>query len=196
MKPLVHIFTRLLLCCAALTLLTQCAGYKVGPIKPQRLADVNTIAVPTVKNMTLEPRSSVLVTNEIIKKFQNDGTYKIATTDKADAILKGSIREVRRRQLRGARFNNIRTRELEVSVVIEYTLENTKTNVVLAQGSARGSSYLFLDPNHSLSVHQAVNAAAAEAANDLVSRLTESIPGQSGFGGSGRDLTSSGSRSY
>jgi hypothetical protein len=196
MKPIIHVIKSLSLSLSAIFCLTQCAGYKVGPIKPERLGDVNTIAVPILKNMTLEPRSSVLVTNEIIKKFQNDGTYKIATTQKADAILKGSIREVRRRQLRGARFNNIRTRELEVSVVIDYTLENTKTNVVMAQGSARGSSYLFLDPNHTLSVHQAVNAAAADAASDLVARLTESIPGQTGFGGGGRDLTSSGSRSY
>ena len=111
-------------------LFTGCAGYTFGPIKPARLANVKSIAVPTFKNMTLEPRSSVLVTNEVIKRIQRE---------------------------------------------------------VLADGRARGSSNIFLDENFQLTERQSLNEAASEAARDLVTRLSEGIPGQTGVA-TGRDI--------
>ncbi len=59
--------------------LTSCLGYHVGPIKPYYLRDVQTIAVPTFKNETLIPRIEALVTDTVIKQFQQDGTYRIGT---------------------------------------------------------------------------------------------------------------------
>jgi len=172
---------------APVLLLTGCAGYSVGPIKPARLASVNSIAVPTFKNMTLEPRSSVLVTNEVVKRLQSDGSYTIASTTSADAVLKGTLAEIRRRPLRSARFNTLRTREMEFEIYIDFTLEDARTREVLADGRARGSSNIFLDENFQLTERQALNEAAAEAARDLVTRLSEGIPGQTGVA-SGRDI--------
>ncbi|MGI8604993.1 MAG: LPS assembly lipoprotein LptE [Verrucomicrobiales bacterium] len=181
-----------LLLCAATIMVCGCAGYHLGPIKPERLAHVQTIAVPTFENMTLEPRSSVLVTNEVIARLQKDGTYPITSKNKADAVLKGTIRDLVRRQLRGSRTNVLRTREMEVQILIDYTLEDARTHVVLAEGRARGSSHLYLDPNFQLSERQAISHAAAHAARDLVTRLTEGLPGQNAImGGSLRDQTDS-----
>jgi len=168
-------------------LLTGCAGYTMGPVKPARLANVNSIAVPTFKNMTLEPRSSVLVTNEVIKRFQTDGSYSIASTASADAVLKGTLAEIRRRPLRSARFNTLKTREMEFEIYLDFTLEDARSREVLAVGRARGSSNIFLDENFQLTERQALNEAAAEAARDLVTRLSEGIPGQTGVA-TGRDI--------
>jgi hypothetical protein len=181
--------SRLLIRCGVLVLglasgfLGGCAGYKLGPVKPDALSQVQTIAVPTFRNMTLEPRSSVLVTNEVIDRLQRDGTYQITSTGKADAILKGTISDFARRQLRGSRTNVLRTREMEVQIFIDYVLEDARSHVVLAEGRARGTSHMFLDPNFELSERQALNDAAEEAARDIVSRLSEGIPGQTGAGG-------------
>ena len=57
---------------------------------------MQSIAVPTFKNETLEPRVEALVTGTVIKQFQQDGTYRIASEDKADAILKGEITRINR----------------------------------------------------------------------------------------------------
>ncbi len=175
----------------AAALVTSCAGYKMGPVKPEKLATVETVAVPTFKNMTLEPRSSVLITNEVIGRIQNDGSFKITTTGKADAILRGTVTEIRRRQLRSARTNVLRTREMEVQVWISYTLEDARTNVVLAEGRARGDSHMFLDDNFQLSERQALNEAAGDAAREIVTRLTEGIPGQTDVTGSARNIMDS-----
>ncbi len=42
------------------------------------------------------PRIEVLVTDTVIKQFQQDGTYRIANSDKADATLKGEISRISR----------------------------------------------------------------------------------------------------
>jgi len=185
---LTRVFSRsFALIAAPVLLLASCAGYTAGPIKPARLASVNSIAIPTFKNMTLEPRSSVLVTNEVVKRIQNDGSYTVASTASADAVLKGTLTEIRRRPLRSARFNTLRTREMEFEVYIDFTLEDARTREVLADGRARGSSHIFLDENFQLTERQALNEAAAEAARDLVTRLSEGIPGQTGVA-TGRDI--------
>ncbi len=168
-------------------LLAGCAGYTVGPVKPARLASVSSIAVPTFKNLTLEPRSSVLVTNEVVKRLQNDGSYSVASSASADAVLKGTLVEIRRRPLRSARFNTLRTREMEFEVYVDFSLEDARTREVLADGRARGSSHIFLDENFQLTERQALNEAAAEAARDLVTRISEGIPGQTGVA-TGRDI--------
>jgi len=186
--PFPRVLLRSLVALAApVLLLVGCAGYSVGPIKPARLASVNSIAVPTFKNMTLEPRSSVLVTNEVVKRLQNDGSFTVASSASADALLKGTLVEIRRRPLRSARFNTLRTREMEFEIFIDFVLEDTRTREVLADGRARGSSHIFLDENFQLTEHQALNEAAAVAARDLVTRLSEGIPGQTGVA-TGRDI--------
>ena len=80
-----------------------CAGYQLGSVKPVRLAHVDTIAIPTAKNETLEPRISTNVTNAVIKAVHNDGTFKVTTSENADAVLNLTIDDIERRQLRSAR---------------------------------------------------------------------------------------------
>jgi hypothetical protein len=45
--------------------------------------------VPTFNNRTLVPHIEVLVTDTVIKQFQQDGTFMITSDDKADATLTG-----------------------------------------------------------------------------------------------------------
>jgi hypothetical protein len=171
-----------------LLFLTGCAGYRFGPIKPDRMASVQTVAVPTFKNMTLEPRSAVLVTNEVIGRVQNDGSYKVVSTGAADAVLKGTIVELRRRPLRGVRFNTTRTREMEFELFVDFSVEDTRTREVLIEGRARGSSQLFLGGNFQLTERQSLQEAAANVARDIVTRLSEGIPGQAGVTSGSRDV--------
>lgn len=59
-------------------LFSGCAGYKIGPIQPKFMEGIRTIAVPSFKNDTLEPRVEVALANAVIKQFQQDGTSQIA----------------------------------------------------------------------------------------------------------------------
>ena len=154
-------------------MLSSCAGYKMGADKPTKMAGVTTLAIPVFKNLSLEPRSSVIVTNNVIKQFQMDPTYKNTDTKSADAVLKGTIKKFERRQLRGVRTNVLKSRELEIKIWIEYVVENTKTGATLMKGAAQGDTSAYLDPNFQLTERQAIDEASRKAAEDILSRVAE-----------------------
>ena len=170
---LLSLFRRLSVLAGAALLLNSCAGYHLGSDKPGRMEKVTKLAVPTFKNLTLEPRSSVLVTNNVVRLFQTDGTYKIVDSQVADAVLHGTILKFERRQLRSARNNNLRTRELELRLYISYTVDDPVSGATLARGNINGATSVFLDPNFQLSERQAIDDASSRVAEELVSRLAE-----------------------
>jgi len=151
---------------------SSCAGYQMGASRPAAMEGVRTLAVPLFRNNTLEPRASSIVSNNVVRLLHNDGTFKLVDSSLADAVLKGTITRFDRRQLRSARNNSLRTRELELRVWIDYTVE-TRTGAVLMRGTANGSTSLFLDPNFQLTERQGIDDASLRAAEDLVSRLCE-----------------------
>ena len=191
-------FVRLrLMAATALTgalLLTGCGGYRLGDVKPAAYANVNNLYVPTFENDTLEPRLSVLVTNAVISALQQDGTFKITTKEKSDAVLVGRIREIRRTQQRSTQTEVLKTREMLENLQIDFHLEDPLTGRTLSNvdafglesvnrltsngarvrtGNATGLTSVFLDRNFELSERQALSLAAQDAAEQIVSQLGE-----------------------
>ncbi len=157
----------------ALLLLSGCAGYRLGPIKPTELANTHSLAVPTFKNDTLEPRIQSLATNAVIKQIQMDGSFVVASQKNADATLNATIKTIDRRQLRAVRTDVLRTSELEVGVTIEYSVVDNETSAILTKGSVSGRTNIFLDPNFQLSERQAVQQAIERASVNLVTAISE-----------------------
>jgi hypothetical protein len=89
-----------------LTVLSGCAGYRVGNISGRELQGVRSVFVPTVKNETIEPGLPVMVSNEIIRRFDNDGTLETLQSAQADSELDVTIKRMERRPVRGNRRNN------------------------------------------------------------------------------------------
>lgn len=162
----------LLLASLALTMLTSCAGYQLGSGKPQKMAGVTKLAVPTFKNDTLEPRLEVLVTNALIKKLQMDGAYQIVPVHEADAVVKATITEIQRSQFRSARNNTLRTSELLMGLIVKYTVEDNAGTPLLV-GQSQGSSNIVLDPNVQLTERQALADASERLSINMASALTE-----------------------
>ena len=163
---------RATLATAAVLAFTSCAGYRFGADQPAVMEGVKTIAVPVFRNDSTIPRSAVLITNRVVRQFQVDGAYRIVDTSRADAIVRGTIRPVRRQQLRNDKFNVLRTIEQEVRLVLDYSVE-TRSGAVITTGTVEGSTSAFLDPNFQRSESQALDDAAARLAEELVSRLSE-----------------------
>jgi hypothetical protein len=157
---------------AAALLFASCTGYQLGASRPAVMEGIRTVAVPVFRNETLLPRSSVLITNRVVRQFQTDGTYQIVDTSRADAVVRGTLRPVQRRQLRSDKFNTLRTLEQEIRLVLDYSVE-TRSGAVITTGTVEGVSSHFLDANYQRSMSQALDDAAARLAEDLVSRLSE-----------------------
>ena len=153
---------------------TGCAGYHIGSVKPYYLRDIHTIAVPTFKNNTLVPRIEVLITDTVIKQFQQDGTYRIVGDDEADAILKAEIVGISRTPARFVLGNVLATEEFNLTMRVRYSLINRADETVLAApATVSGSTSFFVSSDIVTDERQALPLATEEVATHLVSALSE-----------------------
>ena len=168
-----------LLGCAVAVLLTSCAGYQIGPVKPSRFAGIETIAVNTFKNDTLQPRVEVLLANSVIKQIQQDGTYRVSDESSADALLTGTLEEIRRRPSRYVRGNVLQTREYTLLIRVKYKVTSRATGKVLDERVVNGTTSFFVSGSGNVAADvnqdelQAFPLAAEELAVRLVSQISE-----------------------
>ena len=94
--------------------------------------------MPTFRNATLLPRIEVLITGTVIKQFQQDGTFRIANEDSADAILKGEIVALGRSPARSVRGNVLATTEFNLSLRVRYTLVGRDGKTIAGPGKQAG----------------------------------------------------------
>lgn len=153
--------------------LTACFGYHIGPVKPYYLRDVHTIAIPTFENSTLIPRIEVLVTDTVIKQFQQDGTFQITSNENADAILKGEISRIARSPARSVRGNVLATSEFNLVVRLKYKLVGQDGQPIGPPGEVSGTTSFFVGTDVITDERQALPLATEELATHLVSQLSE-----------------------
>jgi outer membrane lipopolysaccharide assembly protein LptE/RlpB len=154
-------------------LLTGCLGYHLGPVKPNVLRDVHAIAVPTFENKTLLPRIEVLITDSVIKQLQQDGTYRIANENNADAILKAEVTDISRTPARSLRGNVLRTTEFNLTMHVKYKLETSSGTVLMPSTEVVGTTSFFVQADVTTDERQALPLAAEELATHLVTQLSE-----------------------
>ncbi len=166
MKPL-------LLLCPLLLLLTSCAGYHLGNAKPAALAKVKSIAVPMFANDTQHPRAEALATSAVSCAFSQDGTFRLTSSGRADAILEGRVKSISYSAIRGRRLDTLHPDELTNTVTLVWALRDARNPLhTLATGSSAGTSQLFVDPNLQTARNNALPDALERAADALVARLT------------------------
>lgn len=161
-----------LLLLPALLALASCAGYQLGGAKPAVLRDVRNISIPMFHNDTLHPRAEALATSAAADAFVLDGTYRISTFEKADAVLEGTVHRIDYSPLRGTRLDTMRPEELENTVVLVWKLTDARDRTkVLASGSSTGTSRFFVNSNLQTSRTNALPDALGRASEAMVSRM-------------------------
>lgn len=152
--------------------LASCAGYKLGGMKPASLAGIETIAVPMFSNSTLHPRAEALATSAVTGALVQDGTYRVAGVDHADAVLIGDLSGIRYTNIRSNRFDTLRPEELLNVVTINWRLVDARDRTkVLAAGSAAGTSQLYVSENLQTARNNALPEAMERAGESLVSKI-------------------------
>ena len=153
-------------------LMISCAGYRLGNNKPRSLESVNRISIPMFENGTLHPRSEALATSAVANAMIQDGTYRLASRDQADAILEGRLTEINYSTIRGTRLDTLLPEELSNAVVIKWTLRDAKDPTrILAEGTSSGKSQLFVSANLQTARNNALPEALERAGVALVSKL-------------------------
>ena len=168
---------RILLIALVLPLLGGC-GYHLGEIRPTPMRRVSTIAVPAFKNQTLLPRLEAQTADAVAKQFQQDGTYRIDSSDRADAIVEGTIESVNRQPMRVFASNVLQTSEFELTLNVSYRVIDRATGAVLSSGRAVGVTPVFTEAdnvNSDIVTSQNMNypIAAQRMAENLVGKVAE-----------------------
>lgn len=164
---------RFLVALLAAASLCGCAGYRLGDVKPRYLHEIKSIAVLNFKNTTFHPRAETLVANTVIKQFQQDGTFRITTPDKADAILDGVVKGVSRSPTRSLRGNVLATSEFNLTVTVGYTLRGRDGKPLVGPGDISGGTSFFVGSDVITDERQALPLAAEDLATRLVSQISE-----------------------
>ncbi len=163
---------RLAVLFVSLSLLAGC-GYKLGEIRPTPMRSVRTLAVPTFKNNTYEPRVEVLLADTVIKQLQQDGTYTIVSDNTADAILYCTLNKVTRRSLRSVQNNVLATSEFGLTLEVAYQVVDRVTGIILMEDRVRGESSFFSNDDLQTTERQAIPVAAQQLAAELASKISE-----------------------
>lgn len=155
-------------------LLPGCAGYHLGYVQPHFMAGVHAIAVPTFRNETLVPNIEVLCTNTLIRQIQEDGTYKIASSqDNADAVIECEIMQIILRPTRSVIGDVQATEEYQMNLVIHYRIIRRATGELVDDKTITGTTTFFVSGDINQDQVQAVPLAAQNAAVQMVTEFGE-----------------------
>jgi hypothetical protein len=152
-------------------LLTGC--YTLGDARPAMMRGITTLAVPVSKNKTLEPNVEAVLADTITKALQTDGTYTIAYSDQADAVLDTTLTSVRRAPARSLRGNVVATSEFILFSTVNYKLTDQRDGRELMSGDVTGQTSFFVTADLQTDEAQALPLAFTDTANKLASRLGE-----------------------
>jgi len=142
-------------------------------VQPKFMGGIKTIAVPSFKNHTLIPRLEVLSADIAIRQIQQDGTYQITSSDKADAVLEGTILSVSRNGLRSLRENVLTTTEFNLTVQIRYKLVRRETGEEIETRTVAGTTSFYTGDDPNEGERQAIPLAIQNAAVRMVSQISE-----------------------
>lgn len=168
------IILRIMMLFGVSAMLSSCAGYRIGGHKPQALAHVQTIHVPIARNSTQIPRAAAFVTNNVVDALVRDGSYRVGTVERSEAILNVEFFEIKYDSVRNDEDNTLRSVELAMTVVLRWNLVDADSaSKVLDSGTSIGRTTFFVDPNLQTARQTAINDALQRASTSLISRLAD-----------------------
>ena len=119
------------------------------------------------------PRVEVLVTDTLIKQFQQDGTFQITSDDKADATLSGEISRINRLPARSVRGNVLATTEFNLALSVKFSLTTRDGKPLAGPNEVTGSTSFFVTSDPTTDERQALPLATEDLATRLVAQLSE-----------------------
>lgn len=161
------------ICMGLFAIALSACGYHLGGIKPSYMKNMNTFAVEMFQNNTVQPNVGMLMTTAMTDTLQSDGTYRMATRDKADFILKGTVTQIERESLRTNPYDTYVSSEIGLRVHVLYEIVNNKTGKVVQQKEVSGiGSYFNQGVNTVSAMDTALSYATRLVAENITLNLT------------------------
>jgi hypothetical protein len=154
--------------------LSGCAGYRVGEVSGRDLQGVRSVYVPTARNTSLTPDLQMTVTNDVIRRFNSDGTLTVQQNAAADSELDVTVTNVYQNAVRSSTSDILVTAEYQLNIQATVTYVNRKLGRKIFENVAvTGSTYFFTQANIQEAIRQALPLASEDLANNTVKLVTE-----------------------
>jgi hypothetical protein len=151
-------------------------GYTRKTVLPR---NIKTIYVETVKNKLDMERVYAYhqglemdITNAVIRRFQQDGTVKVAKQKTADAILKTDLLAYEQEGLRYDQLESVK--EYRLFIVVKLRLEDGKTgDLIWEEPNFTGDNEYYVSTVTSLSEQKAAMDVVDKLAANIVDRVVQ-----------------------
>jgi len=164
--------TRLFLSCAAAGCLSGCAGYHLGPVNGLEARE-KSVQINPFANKTLQPRLTDVVTLQLRKELQRDGTYQLATQSEADVIVGGTITRYERNEVTFASNDILTVRDYRLVLTAQVTARERSTGRVLLDQQVSGYSLIRVGSDLTSAERQAMPLLAGDLARNITALLAE-----------------------
>lgn len=156
----------------AASCLTGCVGYRLGSMLPP---DIRSVYIPTFVNKTDEPLIESDTTEAAIKEFQKDGTLRVVgTPEAADALLDVTLVKYELSALAYDTLKRTTANEYRLTLTAKVVMSSRKTGKVIAENpKVQGETTFVLSGDMTSAKRQALPAAAADLAHDMVETVVE-----------------------
>ena len=161
-----------LLACG-LPLITASCGYKIGGLVNGSLKGMSTFDVKMFENQTVHPYVAMQMTTALADAMQSDGTFRMASPADSDFSISGTVTSVGLSSLTSDPDDSYISREIGLTVSVDYCITNRKTGEVIKKGAVSGSgSYFNTAGNVQAARDAALSSATTQAAQELVNMMT------------------------
>jgi len=145
-------------------------GYRLGAALPP---DIRTIHVNTFANRCGEPLIENEITRAVVSGFLQDGALRIDVPETADSILEGSVTGFALEPLRYDQDDSRTPNEYRLVLKAQVVFFRRDGEKILLERTLRGESTFELEGDLTSAKAEALPAAAADLAHDIVEAVVE-----------------------
>lgn len=157
----------------AWTVLTGCAGYRLGPSNGSAAGD-KSVQIRPFSNQTLEPRLTDALTVELRRELQRDGTFHLESSDAADIVVSGVITRFFRHELSLSPTDTLTVRDYRLSLTAQVTARERSTGKVLIKDQAvTGNTLIRVTTDLTSTERQALPLLAGDLARNITALLAD-----------------------
>lgn len=149
-----------------------CAGYRLGPTGGYAAGD-RSIQVNPFHNQTLEPRLTDTVTQQLRKRLQQDGTFRLSTHGRADISVSGVITRYERVAMSYASGDVATGTDYRVGITAQVTAREVTTGKTIVDRPVTGYTIVRVGNDLTSSERQAMPLLAQDLAKNITSLLAD-----------------------
>jgi hypothetical protein len=149
-------------------------AYRLGPTNGERAGTHSVQVNPfEIRTEAPEPRVVEAVTFALRKHLQQDGTYKLDTSNEGDIIVTGVVTGYQRHSLSFQSRDALTPRDYRLILIAQVTARERLTGKVLLNRSVSGHSDIRIGPDLTSAERQALPLAAADLARNTTALLVD-----------------------